>query len=164
MTSSAIIKQAVTEIAIRVQQGESVSDLEALAAIHPDGFEGYCLAIIEAQLRKDAAAVNRNIRDAQMNQAQHVQLALPGIPDAALPALIRVKDDEGKWVNMPFKLAPRGAIEQEILAMERKSAVIAENIAAYRQSWDALCSGIPVSDDMTGGDIIAMRKALMSGE
>ena len=164
MTSSAIIKQAVAEVAIRVKQGESISHLEALASMYPDGVEGYVYAVFEASIRKDAAAMNRNIRDAQMNQAQHVQLSLPGIPDPALPALIRIKDDEGQWRTVPFDRAQGHEIEQEIMAMERKAANISANIEAYRQTWDAVKSTIPYSDDMTGGDCRAMLKALMPGE
>lgn len=164
MTSSAIIKQAVAEVAIRVKQGEIISDLEAITSVYPDGIEAYVEAALEAAIRKDTASMNRNIRDAQMNQAQHVQLALPGIADPALPALIRVKDTDGQWSTVPFDRAEGHEIEQEIMAMERKAANISATIAAYRQTWDALKSTIPYSEDMTGGDCRAMLRALASGE
>lgn len=163
MSSQTIIKNAIAVVAEHVRSGEIIDDWQAFAQAHPDGLEGYMMDAINAQMRGDSRAVNRAIRDAQMEQPTSAQMTLPGVGDAMLPRAIRVQSDDGEMRTVPSDVAKLPDIEEEIAAMRRQITVRDKTVTQYEKTLTAIKQHLPVDDDMTGADIRSMARALSAG-
>jgi hypothetical protein len=164
MSSQTIIKNAIAVVAEHVRSGEIIEDWQAFAQAHPDGLEGYMMDAINAQMRGDSRAVNRAIRDAQMEQPVPAQMVLPGITDPAWPLAIRVKGDDGEMRTVPADVAKKTDIWGEVAAMRRQINTREKTVSQYEATLRAIEEHLPVDDDMTGADIRAMARALSAGD
>jgi hypothetical protein len=163
MSAPAIVNKAMQNIIIEVQNDGQIKDLEALAQAHPDGLEGYILDAFHAKLRGDSKAMNRALRDAQMEVALSAQMSLPGVDDVCLPRLVRVRDEDGQMRNIPADRAKWPEIKQEVTEMRRHLNAREKVVGGYEFSIAKIEQHLPVDDEMTGADIRILSRALMPG-
>lgn len=162
-TATPIVSKALETVMTHVQANESITDLEALAEAHPDGLPGIMLDAFWAKVRGDSNAMNRAIRDAQMEIATGDQLELPGIEDGCFPKLVRVKDEDGQIRNIPSDSATFPQIKQEVSEMRRILNRREKVVIRYEQTVQAAEDHLPIDDAMTGADIKALSRALGPG-
>lgn len=150
MSINSRIRAASVVVAEKIRRGDTVSiPAEILADL-----EKYVQEAAEARLRGDVEAFKSAARKAGRSGAQ-IQLALPGMEHASLPAIVFIKDpDTGEDQGIPIAHATKAQIRAEV-AKHRRAVAVQDRIVAGWEAALQLLDSLDVPDDWTGAEIEA---------
>lgn len=142
-------RRAVVAVAQRLRANEIV-DVEEEIMNAAGGAEHYIEQAALAFMEKDKSRMKKNLRDAQSVQVG-MDIALPGMEHAALPAVVFDADDNPK----PVALATRAEQKAEIARLRRNVNTRDRVVSGYEATQEVL-DRLGVGDDATGAEIEVM--------
>jgi hypothetical protein len=145
------IRDAVVAVTSRLRKGEIAQLADELVGAD---LEGWLEDLAIATLTGDARRAKRSMREASRRGAS-LQLALPGLEDAALPPVAWEKDEAGFDVAIPATRATKAQLRREVTLMRRMVSLQDRVVGGYEATLDHL-DGLGVADDATGAEILAM--------
>jgi hypothetical protein len=155
------ITNTIVKVTEKIKRGEvaSIDDtfLESIADL-----DHYVEQAVMAKLRADNNAVVRNIQDAQMStNVASLQLNLPGLEHAALPAAVKdLGAPASKPTMKPLRMATAKEIRSEIKTYRRRVEVQARVVGGYEETWRKVEEMIDLDDETTGAEIESTLKAI----
>jgi hypothetical protein len=151
--SKAQINRTIIAVAEKIRNDESVELLDAIVTPYGD-LEHYLRQCFDAQLRRDSEAVKKNFRDAQ-RQGLGLQLALPGMDHASLPACVWVRNPETGLDD------PKSTVHATLLEIkaevrkQRRSVDVQDRVVSGWEATIARAEELGATDDWTGAELEA---------
>lgn len=156
------ITNAIATVSGLARSGQIVDIPEAILDSIAD-LNLYVLEAFQASLRNDSKAVVKHIQTAQMSAAT-MQLTIPGMDHAALPALVVDLEakDRGELRMKPLKLATLSEVEHEVSNMERRHAAQGRVIGGYRETLARIKDLVEPDEAMTVSEMLDSLQAITS--
>lgn len=159
--SSVDIQNAIIKVTEIVKSGDiAFIDQAVLESI--EDAEYYVQQAVYAKLRQDNRAVMQSLQDAQMNAViSGLQLELPGLEHAALPAMVRDLDAPADKPRMKsVRDASAKEIVSEIKHMRRRVNAQDRVVSGYEATWETIAGLVTITDETTGLEIETSLKAI----
>ena len=151
--SKSHINRTIVAVAEQIRNDESVELLDAIVAPYGD-LEHYLRQCYDAQVRRDSEAVKKNFRDAQ-RQGLGLQLSLPGMNHASLPACVWVRNaDTGLDDPKSTVHANLSEIKAEI-RKQRRSVDVQDRVVSGWEATIARAEELGATEDWTGAELEA---------
>lgn len=121
------IREAVAWVSDRIRKGESADVARAIAG---EDLEGWLEDLALTTLTKEARSVRRAQREA-VRRGAGVQMSLPGMDHATLPAIVWDRDENGFDVAIPLPLASKAQVRREVELHRRAVSIMDRVVGGY---------------------------------